>query len=235
MLSLGGYYEIVMKTIVITGASRGIGLATAKKFLADGWFVIGTSTSGVDSLNNANFRIVTLDYLDPSTIPAAVEEIGSLNRKVEVLFNNAGVVLPADRTDIDTLNVVKLRQTLEVNLVGTVDFTEQLLPIINPGGHIINVGSRSAILSAALEDDDTDAPAYRISKVAINMYPKLLSKRLETKEITVSSIDPGWVRTDMGGPNAERPAEEVAQEVYELATSKPETGQFWKSGEKRSW
>ena len=224
-----------MKTVLITGASRGMGKATAKKFLAEGWRVIGTSTDGEGRSNEHGFELVALDFLKPESILTAVENIKRLAPSIDVLINNAGVVIPLDRKDIDTINVERLRETLQVNLIGLIDFAERILLSMNEGGHIINVGSQSAILSEPLDDDDTDAPAYRISKTAINMYTKLLAKRLEKKGITVSSIDPGWVKTDMGGKEAQRLPEEVAQEMYDLATSKVESGQFWRSGKKRGW
>ncbi len=219
-----------MKTVVITGVSRGIGLATAKKFLDEGWFVIGTSTRGKVDIESPNFKLVALDYLKPESIPATITKIKETKTKIDVLINNAGALFDTDDTTVD---ISKLRKTLEVNLIGTIDFTERLLPQIQSGGQIINVGSMSAILNQPL--DDMDAPAYRISKVAINMYTKHLAKRLGDRAITVSSIDPGWVKTDMGTKEAPRSPEEVAEEMFKLATTAHESGQFWRSGKKRSW
>ena len=220
-----------MKNVIITGASRGIGLATAKKFLDEGWFVIGTATSSKrGQLDSPNFKWVTLDYLRPESISMAVDEIKKLNIGIDVLINNAGALFePEDEIKID---ILKLRKTLEVNLIGQVDFTKKILSIISNGGQIINVGSRSAILNEELRD--IDAPAYRISKVAINMYTKLLARQLGDRGISVSSIDPGSVKTDMN-PQAKKLPEEVAEEMYALATTKRTTGQFWRSGKMRDW
>ena len=220
-----------MKNVIITGASRGIGLATAKKFLDEGWFVIGTATSSKrGQLDSPNFKWVTLDYLRPESISMAVDEIKKLNIGIDVLINNAGALFePEDEIKID---ILKLRKTLEVNLIGQVDFTKKILSIISNGGQIINVGSRSAILNEELRD--IDAPAYRISKVAINMYTKLLARQLWDRGISVSSIDPGSVKTDMN-PQAKKLPEEVAEEMYALATTKHTTGQFWRSGKMRDW
>ncbi len=225
-----------MKTIVITGASRGIGKATARRFLDEGWFVIGTSTSGNTIFNDANFKSVVLDYLKPETIPVAVGEVKNVAKSIDVLLNNAGVVFDLPDTAVD---ILKLRKTLEVDLIGHIDLTERLLSLIAKGGHIINVGSCSAVLNDPL--DDIDAPAYRIAKTALSMYTKLLARRPRDMDIVVSSIDPGWVKTDMGNSAAsedskpDREPEDVAQDIYDLVMSNPETGQFWRFGKKRSW
>ncbi|MEK7567947.1 MAG: SDR family NAD(P)-dependent oxidoreductase [Patescibacteria group bacterium] len=217
-----------MKTVLITGASRGIGFATAKKFLAEGWRVIGTTTKkGQTIFDNANFKLIHLDYLKEETILSAVKEI---EEAIDVLINNAGALFESE--DIIKVDMEILRKTLEVNLIGQISFTEKILPMIKNGGQIINVGSRSAILNEELAE--IDAPAYRISKVAINMYTKLLAKQLESRGIIVSSIDPGSVKTDMN-TQAKKLPEEVAEEMYALATTKHESGQFWKSGKKRGW
>ena len=230
-----------MKIIVITGASRGIGRATAQKFLDEGWRVIGTSTSGDSNFDNENFKLVTLDYLRPETISTSAEEIKKMTDVIDVLLNNAGVVF--DLPDV-AIDIAKLRKTLEVDLIGQIDLTERLIPLIKDGGHIINVGSRSAVLNEPL--DDIDAPAYRIAKTALSMYTKLIAQRPLNKKIIASSIDPGWVKTDMGNAGAteelkpNREPEDVVNDIYNLIMSNPETGYFWKfrtgrRGEKRSW
>ena len=84
--------------------------------------------------------------------------------------------------------------------------------------------------------NDGYAPAYRISKAALNMYTHTRSKSLKEQNIILSSIDPGWVKTDMGGKEAQREPEEAAEDIYNLAIRDDiETGQFWRQGKKRSW
>ena len=219
-----------MKTVFITGVSRGIGLATAKKFLAEGWSVIGTSTSGEAPIDSDNVKILKLDLSISESVKSTVKDVKTLVNNIDVLINNAGALLDGDD---EVLDVAKLKKTLNVNLVGTVDLTEQLLAVIRNGGHVINIGSMSAVFSGSLSD--FDAPAYRISKAAINMYTKTLAERLKSYGVTVSSIDPGWVRTDMGGDGATRKTEDAARDIYSLATSKVETGHFWLEGKIRNW
>ena len=124
-----------------------------------------------------------------------------------------------------------LRKTLEVNLIGTIDFTQKILSLVEDQGHIVNISSRQGSLGYA---SNTSDPSYRISKAALNMFTRILAIHLQDK-ITVSSVHPGWVKTDMGGQNADMEPQEAAKYIYDLAVSRPETGQFWFKGEKFPW
>ena len=218
-----------MKTVVITGTSRGIGKAIARKFLDEGWKVIGTSTTGKSPLINVNLQMYALDLTRIDQILSFSATLEGTKGTIDVLINNAGISLPGD-TEHFSLEV--LRQTLEVNLIGLITLTEALLPVILDGGHIINMSSGLASLT---EDMGTWSPAYSISKAAVNKYTKHLADVLQARRIIVSSFDPGWVRTDMGGMNAPRDPSEPAQELFQLATAKVESGFFWKGGRKRTW
>ncbi len=220
-----------MKTVIVTGASRGIGLATVKKFLAEGWFTIGTSTKGKVDINDKNFVSLALAYPDEKSIDAAIKNIAKIGRKIDVLVNNAAIALDDIGNDLDT---DKLRETLEVNVISTADFTIKLLPFLNVPSHIINISSMAASLGDPIENT-WHTPAYKISKTALNMFTRTMARQLQPKNIIVSSLDPGWVKTDMGGPEGERIPEEAADDIYKLAISKVETGKFWLEGKERGW
>jgi NAD(P)-dependent dehydrogenase (short-subunit alcohol dehydrogenase family) len=142
--------------------------------------------------------------------------------------------------------VDKLRKTLEVNLIGTIDFTEHIIPSMDKSAHIVNISSSAGSLNDTdMEDAKTSHfpfhyPAYKISKCALNMYTRTLAMRMQHERnsedfITVSSVHPGWVKTAMGGDDANLTPEEAAGNIYTLAISKPETGQFWFNGKKHPW
>jgi NAD(P)-dependent dehydrogenase (short-subunit alcohol dehydrogenase family) len=219
-----------MKTVVITGISRGIGKALAETFLNNGDFVIGTSTSATCDLLHKNLIILQLDLSKSDSIVECTESIVKTKRNVDVLINNAGGWFEEEyepKTDIE-----KLRKTLEVNLIGVIDFTEKIVPIINSSGHIINISSRAGSLQYIRH---TKHPAYKISKVALNMFTRILAIRLKDK-VTVSAVHPGWVKTDMGGPDGDITPTEAAGDIFNLL-AKPdlETGQFWFKDEKFPW
>jgi len=209
-----------MKTVVITGVSRGVGKAIAEIFLKNGYYVIGTSTSGKNIFKHTNFNILSLDLSKSESISSCVKEIQNLDRPIDFLINNAalGKKLNGDTT----LNQDVFRNLMEVNVFGLIDFTESLLSAISNDGHIVNISSRQG--SLAYQKDPSN-PDYKISKAAVNMYTRVLAARLKDK-ITVSSIHPGWVRTDMGGENADMDPMEAAEDIYNTTLSKVETGQL---------
>ena len=225
-----------MKTAIVTGASREIGLATATKFLEEGWRVIGTYNKTRIPIENANCIGVQLDQGDTPSIKRAVEEIKQKAYQIDVLINNAGITLDWVEPQID---LDKIRKTFEVNLFGVINLTEQLLPKMPTSSHIVNIDSSYGAFSLPI--DDESSTGYRLSKAALNMYTRTLAFRLKEKGIIVSSLDPGWVKTDMGNlglSDKERPdrePEEVANDIYQLVTTVRESGQFWRLGKKTDW
>ena len=221
-----------MRTAVITGIGRGIGKALAEKFVAEGYRVIGATLSGETDV--AGVQAYQLDLGDRESIRRVASDICTAAGSIDILVNNAGVLLDEDETSLDP---ERLRATLEVNLIGAVAFTEALKSHIVQGGHIVNISSTAG--SLALADGSASHfphhyPAYKISKTALNMYTRTLAIELKGKA-TVSSVHPGWVRTDMGGPEADITPAEAAEGIFNIAVSSPETGQFWSKGEKLPW
>ena len=225
-----------MKTVIITGASRGIGLATVKKFLAEGWQVVGTYLNTPINIENPNLTAIQYDQGDPESIAKAAAQITAGAPHVDALINNAGILIDANNDFVDP---IKLRKTLEVNIIGVVDFTERLLPLLGENSHIVNMASGHGQLSRPV--DDEFATGYRISKAALNMYTHHLAFRLKSRSVVVSSIAPGWVQTDMGysiaseiqKPN--RTPEQAADDIFQLVTTVKESGHFWEYGKKIGW
>ena len=219
-----------MKNILISGTSRGIGRATAEMFLKNGWKVFGTSTTGEMPFSDPNLTSFQLDLSDLHSIENFKKSFGTTG--IDVLLNDAGIGL--DETEAPPIVIDVLRKDLEVNLFGTIQFTESVLENINPGGKIISISSMMAALNQDFEYGD---PSYRISKAALNMFVINLARdpRIKDKNISVCSFDPGWVQTDMGGPQAPRKPEEPAQELYDLATKGFENGKFYQGTSIRDW
>ena len=225
-----------MRTVLITGVGKGIGKALAEKFLLEKYFVIGTVLSSAVSFLSKNTAIYKLDLSSGDSIAECSRAISESGKRIDILINNAGVLLDEDETKIV---VEKLRKTLEVNLIGATDFTERVISLINKNGHIINISSTAGSVEMAnqpsLSHFPYHYPSYKISKAALNMYTRTLSVRLQEAGITVSSVHPGWVKTDIGGPDADLSPEESADGIYQIAIARPETGQFWFKEKRLPW
>ncbi|APF03145.1 TPA: SDR family NAD(P)-dependent oxidoreductase [Legionella pneumophila] len=213
-----------MQTLVITGISRGIGLEIAKTFLNKNWTVIGTSTTGSSPIKHKNLRIYKLDLTIPEQIDAFVKELP----KIDVLINNAAVLL--ETWNDEKINMSLLKETFAINLFGTIELTEKCIPKFNDGAQIINISSGWGAFSS---NNSPFQPHYKMSKASLNMYTKLLAERFP--QMTVSSFDPGWVKTNMGTQNAKKLPGETAQEIYDLINMKKKSGYFWFNGKPRDW
>lgn len=225
-----------MKTVLITGIGRGIGKALADTFMAEGYFVIGTTAKTKIRSTAPNLKVLELDLASSDSVKACADAVKASGMKIDVLVNNAGILIDDGETDLDPR---KLRETLDVNLIGTAEFTEKIIPYMNKAGQIVFVSSAAGSIADMDEFIDSSLPinypAYKISKAALNMYMRTLAARMQPKGMTVSSVHPGWVQTDMGGDEAPVAPEEAARQIYKLATTDHETGQFWFKGEKYAW
>lgn len=212
------------KTILISGASRGIGFALTKEFLNNGYSVIGTSRTGeIKDIIHSNFTVLKLDLTIDETIINFVKVLENRNIEIDILINNAGI-----GPDLDALKpeLETFKQTFSVNVTGTVFFTELIFKHIKLGGKIINISSKMGSIELCERIDST---AYRMSKTALNMYSKILTNRLLNNQ-SIASIHPGWVRTTIAKDNIANgrlSAEESALKIYNFVTSDFETGIFW--------
>ncbi|MRX70140.1 NAD(P)-dependent dehydrogenase, short-chain alcohol dehydrogenase family [Flavobacterium resistens] len=212
------------KTVLITGASRGIGLALAKCFLKNNYNVIGTSTTGkIKSFEHPNFKNLKLELSDEKDINNIAQFLKNNNIEISILINNSGI-----GPDLDTLkpDIESFKKTFDINVIGTVFLTELLEPFIKMNGKIINISSKmGSIEFCAL----TDSTAYRMSKTALNMYTKILSNRLINKQ-SVASVHPGWVQTDISpnsSINGRLLADDSGLKIFNFILSDFKTGIFW--------
>ncbi len=212
------------KVVLITGASRGIGYALAKKMLSKGFYVIGASRNGkIEGFENDNFYSLKLDLSNTSSIKKAHDEITVKFNHIDILINNAGI-----GPDLDTLrpDLKSFRETFEVNVTGTVFFTEPLIDLISENGKIINISSKMGALDIC---ERTDSVAYCMSKSALNMFTKILANRLKNK-IKVASIHPGWVKTTIAKDNIVNgriTTEESAEIIFNFVNTNFTSGAFW--------
>jgi NAD(P)-dependent dehydrogenase (short-subunit alcohol dehydrogenase family) len=209
--------------ILITGASRGIGFALTKLFLEKGYHVIGTSRLGkIENLTHPNLDVIKLDLSDSASVINGVKTVKKLF-KIDILINNAGIGPDLDRYLPDEES---FKQTFQVNVTGTVLFTESLIGTISQNGKILNISSVYGSIGMC---EHTDSVAYRMSKSALNMYTKILSNRLRGSH-KVAAVHPGWVRTTIAKSNITQgrlSPEESARKIFDFGTSDFETGIFW--------
>ena len=140
--------------------------------------------------------------------------------RLDVLVNNAGVFLdpmpPEDpsASSVFRADIATVRYSMETNAYGPLRLCQALIPLMRGRGRVVNVSSGMGQLS----EMNGCCPGYRFSKAAINVLTRILADELRDTRIKVNSVCPGWVRTEMGGPNADRSVEEGADTIVWLAT-----------------
>lgn len=190
--------------VLITGANRGLGLEFARQYAAAGWTVIGTARrpAQADELRALNVEILALDVMDEDSIAALAAVLEG--RAIDMLINNAGIFPRV--SEISKVDANDYRQTLMVNTLGPALVTQALLPNLRQGKRqrIVNITSQLG----SIERNSGGFYGYRESKAALNMFTKTLAAELGPEGFICLAIHPGWVRTDMGGQNANLSPEE---------------------------
>ena len=224
--------------ILITGATRGIGFAAAKLLAERGAQVIVGSRDMARAHTaaatfGAGITAVQLDITDAASVKAAANEIERQYGRLDVLVNNGAVLLDHYESLLELTPEV-LSETLTTNVVGTLRVTQALATLLSrsPSPRVINVSSGAGQLDG---EPQAWAPAYSISKTAVNMLTQQLTAALPVFQ--VNSMCPGWCRTEMGGQEAPLSAEEGADTLVWLALDAPDTlrGAFVKKREIIPW
>ena len=209
-----------MSCVFFTGANRGIGLEFVRQYAADGWRVIATCRD-LDSAadlariaEESDGRVArhSLDVTDASSVAAVAEALASAS--IDVLINNAGMGFPTkpphDR--FGNTDYARWKETLDVNVLGVMRVAEALAEQVARSERklMVTVSSGLGSITNASADGET---VYRTSKAAVNMLTKMIAGYVADRGITAAAIGPGWVRTDMGGPNATFGVEEAVSRV----------------------
>jgi NAD(P)-dependent dehydrogenase (short-subunit alcohol dehydrogenase family) len=231
------------RIVVITGANRGIGRAIAKRFLAAGATCVLTVRGAAAAAelsaelgNSSRAHVELVDVRDQGQIVELAATVRERFGRVDVLVNNAAVFEDADRrVRADEVDVEVVRRTFDVNVLGTIAMCVAMLPLMRRGAHVVNLASDLGQFG----QDGGMAPtmvAYSMSKAAVNAYTSALANAVRDRGVYVDSLHPGWVKTAMGGPHAEREPSEAADAVYALASREGgETGRFWIDGRPAPW
>ena len=223
------------RTVLITGANRGIGLELARQYAAAGWRVIGTARKpdAASELRELDASIVQLDVTDASSVERMAQDL--TGTPIDLLINNAGIqplMWTLEEVDFDDFE-----RALAVNTVGPVRVTRALLPHLRAGTlrRIVNVTTN---LSSIAENTEGGFYGYRESKAALNMFTKSLAADLGEEGFVCIVLHPGWVKTDLGGPQAPLAVGDSVRGMIDVIErlSPADNGTFWThAGEQMAW
>jgi NAD(P)-dependent dehydrogenase (short-subunit alcohol dehydrogenase family) len=222
-----------MPTVVVTSASRGIGREFVRQYAADGWRVIAACRhpeSVSDGLRAfGDVKPIAMDVSDLASVEAvAREEEGP----VDLLLNTAGIIGQTDDTS-DKVNYLEWARVLDVNLMGPIRVLDAFTERLAAAG-----GAKAVTLTSGMgsigDAGSGYAMMYRSSKAAVNMAMRARSFDLAPRGIAVAVINPGWVKTDMGGAGASTTVEDsiAGMRTQINALELASTGSFldWKGG-----
>lgn len=229
------------RVALVTGGNRGIGLEVCRQLGQRGFVVILSARSeekaraAAEPLrrSGSEVRAQRLDVADEESVRAAAAAVERSTGRLDVLINNAAILYDTwqDAADAD---LDQVRAAFETNTLGPWRVTQAFLPLLRRSrrGRIVNVSSGAGALSSM----DGGAPAYALSKIALNALTLMLAAQLKPARILVNAVSPGWVATDMGGAGG-RPVADGAAGIVWAATLPDDgpTGGFFRDGKPIPW
>ncbi len=230
-----------MKTVLVTGANKGIGREVARQLVGRGFHVfIGARDAkagrgAAEDLANGGGKttFLEIDVSDDASVRSAAREFARHSDHLDVLINNAGIIADGDDGILKITDDI-FRKTIETNTLGPLRVARAFEPLLSKSKtpRLINVSSSGGQLTGGA---DGWAPAYCISKTALNGVTSQLAAALP--KFAINSVCPGWVRTDMGGQNATRSVEQGADTIVWLAADAPQTltGKFLRDRKEIPW
>ena len=227
---------------LVTGGNRGIGLAACEGLATLGMHVLmgsremakGEMAAAALRQKGLSVEAVQLDVTDVNSIEQARQAIQQKHGRLDVLVNNAAVLLD-ENSNIVRLPIDTMRETMDANFYGPLMMCQAFLPMMQQQryGRVVNVSSQAGQLSTM----GNYAPSYSISKTALNALTVMFAAAIHGGDIKINAMCPGWVRTDMGGPNAHRSPEQGAETILWLATLPKDgpTGGFYRDQKPLAW
>lgn len=226
------------RRILITGASRGVGLEATRLFLAEGAEVLAVARDAARleraarelSAPAERLSVLAADLENPHAVAPIVSAVQQRWGALDVLLNNAGVQIDGDANGLVDGSEAILERSFAINMFAPYRLSLALLPLLRKGSEprIANVSSGAGTFAAMTEHK---IASYRLSKWSLNGLTLLLASEL-AGEVAVNAFDPGWVKTELGGPKAPGSPVESARGALSLITLPfAETGKFWKDGQ----
>lgn len=240
------------KIALVTGANKGIGLETAKQLAAGhGVHVLigardaakGEAAAAQLKAEGLDVESIVIDVVDLKSVAAAVETVGKKFGKLDILINNAGVMIDDQTKKPSEQSLDTWRKTFETNVFGLISVTQAFLPLLrkSDAGRIVNLssilGSIELHATPGSPIYDMKVPAYNVSKSAVNAWTVQLAYELKGTPVKVNAVHPGWVKTDMGGEAAPMEIVDGAKTSVALATIGADgpSGSFTHLGDTLPW
>ena len=218
-----------MPAVLITGTNRGIGLEFTRQYAADGWDVVATARQSSPELDALGVRVAQLDMLDLDAIVA----LGSRTERLDLLIANAGTWIPEQAQTAEDGRA--WTEMLTTNIVAPYLLAKSVLPrVAETKGKLIALTSG---MGSIAESSGGYVP-YRSSKAALNMAWHSLAIEVKRQGVVAAVLDPGWVKTRMGGANAPTPPEQSVAEMRRLIErlGPDESGGFFhRDGSRHQW
>ena len=236
---------------LITGANKGIGFETARQLGQQQVTILlgardpakGEAAAGKLRGEGLDVRALPLDVTNTDSIRRAVEKVAQEFGRLDILINNAGVMVDDQTKKVSQQSLDAWRTTFDTNVFGLIATTQGFLPLLrkSAAGRIVNLSS--ILGSNTLHSDpqspiyDFKVPAYNVSKSAVNAYTVQLAYELRDTPIKVNAAHPGWVKTEMGGEGATMELPDGAKTSVTLATLATDgpTGSYTHMGEALPW
>ena len=231
------------KNILITGTDFGLGFSLACRYLQEGWVVhalnrkIGSRLEDIKKFHKKDLFVYFADITREEEIKAAFDSISIKTPSLDILINNAGIHLDRNKLDIDNLNYQNIETMYSVNTIGPLRVVQHALPFIKNGLQklIVNISSEAGSIGDCWRDREY---GYCMSKAALNMMTRILQNRLKNDNIKVLAIHPGWLKTDMGGPDATDNPDDAALQIYQTLSHQwniPDPFFIRRDGEPMHW
>ena len=238
------------KTVLITGANKGIGFETGKQLAQLGYYVyIGSrnKSKGFEALEKLkalelnNVDCIEIDVMSIDSIKSARQELESKIQQLDVLINNAGIAGEQPQ-NISGVEIKNLRNVFETNFFGAIQTTQQFIDLLKKSGkpRIVNVSSQLASLTFQSNTQNPNHAiydAYSCSKTALNAFTVLLAKEFRNTNLKINSVEPGYTATDLNQFKGTQTTEQAAKTIVKYATLDNDgpSGKYFKKDSELAW